>query len=272
MRQKKKSVRTLTTEKRVQLGKLVDVLYDFLPLSSYSKNTITFTTIFAESSVERYLGGEQNKRSALEKAWTNVYRYHERLPKILIRKIVPASIDYRMHQRRPLTRAELQNLSDILFSLGIDMRDELEAVDINETLPGITVPPKELEERLRKHDLDPSVFEDPLQLFSDGHFNEAVRKAGEIFEDRVQGLSGISSSGRDLMAKAFADGTWINIDLIQPENQSGFIDGYRFLTMGAMASIRNIFSHGDEEARTPEECFEMLLFINWLLRCLKPLE
>lgn len=40
------------------------------------------------------------------------------------------------------------------------------------------------------------------------------------------------------------------------------------LTMGMMSAIRNVFSHGDEEQRSPEEAFEMLLFINWLYRLL----
>lgn len=36
--------------------------------------------------------------------------------------------------------------------------------------------------------------------------------------------------------------------------------------MGMMRGIRNIFSHWDEGRRPPEECYGLLLFINWLLR------
>ncbi len=64
------------------------------------------------------------------------------------------------------------------------------------------------------------------------------------------------------MANAFKDGTYIDVSSIQPENHQAFIEGFKYLTMGAMASIKNIFSHGDEERHNPEECFEMLLFIN----------
>ncbi len=101
---------------------------------------------------------------------------------------------------------------------------------------------------------------------------KAVRKATERLEDFVQEISNLESSGRDLMANAFRDGTYIKTSNIQPENQQGFIEGYKFLAMGTMASIRNIFSHGDEERRSPEECFEMLLFINWLFRRIKTVE
>ena len=265
----RKAIRTVTANKKVLLNHLAEVLYNFLPLSSNAKSTVTYRTIFDESSIGKYLGGYSNKLQALENALTKLYRYHSRLPKNIIKKVVPAAISYRMYQRRPLTQKEIDDLSNTLFELDIDMRKELAEIEIDETLPRIEVPPKQLEEHLRKHDLDPNISSEPLQLFSDGHFNESVRKAAERLEDFVQEISNIDSSGRDLMANAFKDGTYINISKIQHENQKGFIEGFKFLTMGTMASIRNIFSHGDEERRSPEECFEMLLFINWLFRCLK---
>ncbi len=103
----------------------------------------------------------------------------------------------------------------------------------------------------------------------DGHFNEAVRKVGERFEDKVREISGMESSGRDLMGKAFADGRYLNLNGLEKENYDSFIQGYKFLAMGAMAAIRNVFSHGDEESRSPEECYEMLLFFNLMFRWLK---
>jgi hypothetical protein len=71
------------------------------------------------------------------------------------------------------------------------------------------------------------------------------------------------------MGNAFGSGNWLRTDLVEPENQQNFVDGYKHLAMGAMVAIRSIFSHGNEEQRTPEECFEMLLFLNWLFRWLK---
>lgn len=264
----KKAIRTVTAKKKILLNHLAGILYDFLPLSSNAKNAVTFRTIFAESSIEKYLDGHGNKLQALENALVKVYRYHSRLPQSIIRRVVPAAIGYRMYRRRPLTQREIDDLSNTLFDLDIDMRKELADITIDETLPRIQVPPKQLEEHLREHDLDPNISSEPLQLFSDGHFNESVRKAAERFEDYVQEISKVDSSGRDLMANAFKDHSFINVSRIQPENQQGFVEGYKFLAMGAMASIRNIFSHGNEKGRTPEECYEMLLFINWLFRSL----
>lgn len=266
---RKKCIRRITAARKVALNRLADILYEFLPLTAHSPSAVTFKTIFAESSLLQYFNQDAPKRQNLANVFTNVYRYHPKLPKALIRKIVPAAIDYRRHMRRPLTQAELTALSDCLFELGIDMRAELKDIILDETLPRMTVPPKKLEERLRNHDLDPKISLEPLQLFSDGHFNEAVRKGAEIFEDYVQAQSSLDTFGKDLMAKAFKDDTYIDLSGIQPENQAGFIEGYRFLAMGTMSAIRNVFSHGNEERRTPEECCEMLMFLNWLFRCVK---
>ena len=268
----KKTVRKITANKKILLNQLAGLLCEFLPLSSNAKNTITFKTIFKESNVEQYVGKHNVKVQAIENGLTELYRRHIKLPKIIIRKIVPASIDYRLYKRKPLTIKEIEELSSILFRLGIDMRKELAEIEINESLPRIKVPPPELEKYLRNHDLDPNISSEPLQLFSDGHFNEAVRKASERLEDFVREVSNLSLSGRDLMANAFRDGTYINTLNIQPQNRQGFIDGFKLLNIGAMASIRNVFSHGDEESRSPEECFEMLMLINWLFRNIKILE
>lgn len=268
----RKTVRRITADKKEKINKLAKILYAFLPLSSRSKSAVTFRMIFSESSVEKYLDGESNKQQALERGLTKLFRYHQRLPYTIIRKIVPEAISYRRYIRKPLTRNEVDDLSAVLIELGVDMRGELSETEIDESLPRIIVPPEDLEKHLRNHDLDPNISSEPLQLFSDGHFNEAVRKAAERLEDFVQDVSNLGYSGRELMANAFRDGTYIKTLNIQPENQQGFIEGYKFLAMGTMASIRNIFSHGDEERRSPEECFEMLLFINWLFRSIKTVE
>lgn len=263
-----KSIRRITTEKKERINKLAGILYSFLPLSSNSKNTVTFKSIFKESKIENYLDGPDNKQQALQKGFEKLYRYHDKLPKMIIRKVIPAAIEYRKFIRKPLTQKELNELSQCLNSLDIDMSDELSKVKIDENLPRITVPPERLKVNLRQYDLDDSISAEPLFLFDNGHFNEAVRKACEKFEDRVREVSALEASGRDLMAKVFSNDNYLDISKIKPENRQDFIDGYKFLSMGSMAAIRNIFSHGDEECRTPEECFEMLLLLNWLFRYL----
>lgn len=261
-----KAIRYITAEKKERLNRLAEILYPFLPLNTKSKKGVTFKSIFGESKIANYLDGPDNKKQALQKGLEKLYRYHDKLPIKIIRKIVPAAIEYRKHIRKPLTQKELDDLSNCLVELGIDMATELNKVFIDEYLPRITVPPEKLKENLRQHDLDSAISCEPLFLFDDGHFNEAVRKACEKLEDRVRDISKIDASGRDLMARAFSNDVYLNTSGIQPENKQDFVDGYKLLAMGSMASIRNIFSHGDEESRSPEECYEMLLFLNWLFR------
>ncbi len=265
----RRACRRVTVDRRALINELVEVITGFLPLSSYSSNAVTFQTIFKESNIHHYLNNGANKTQKLQDGFTNLYRYHERLPWTIIRKIVPAAINYRRHKRDPLTQMEIDKLSDILFNLGIDMRKELADIEIDETLPRITVPPEELKERLEQHDLDPKIAIEPLELFKNGHFNEAVRKACEIFEDNVRGLSGSTNYGRPLMGEVFKDDSYLLVEQIQSLNRKDFVDGYQHLAMGAMAAIKNIFGHGNEERRSPEECYEMLLFVNWLWRYLK---
>lgn len=63
--------------------------------------------------------------------------------------------------------------------------------------------------------------------------------------------------------KAFSGPTPIlPLNSLSTENEKSFQEGYQLLAMGSMGVIRNIFSHGDENTWSPEECFEMLLFLN----------
>lgn len=263
----KKAVRRITAGTKDQIRRLVDVLYHFLPLSARGKDAVTFRSIFAESGREEWLEGHPSKRRALQAAWENVIRYHPRLPYRLIRKIVPAAIDYRRYKRNPLLQEELDALTEALLALDFYMRRELGEIELEEELPAITIPPKELVHRLEEHDLHDAVRTEPLQLFRDGHFNEAVRRAAERFEDALRDRSGLDDHGRTLMANAFRpDGGVLRLVNVEAENQRDFQEGFQFLAMGMIQAIRNVFSHGDEERRPPEECYEMLLFLNWLFR------
>lgn len=186
---------------------------------------------------------------------------------MLIRKIVPAAIGYRCHKRNPLKQEELDSLISTLDALGVGRTSELRKIKLDETVPEICIPPRELVRRLENHPLVADIATAPLELFRNGHFNEAVRKASERFEASVQQKAGLQEIGKSLMSKVFSlTNPSISLNSLTTENEKGIQEGYMFMTMGLMRGIRNIFSHGDEEQRSPEECYEMLLFINWLFR------
>jgi uncharacterized protein (TIGR02391 family) len=260
------AVRRITADRRELIRQLADILSTFLPLNARSKNTITFSTIFAQSNIEHYLEGEI-KRQALQCAWERIFRYHPKLPYILIRKIVPTAVGYRRYKRDPLKQEELKSLTLTLKALGVDIGCELQKIELDETIPEIRVPPKELVRRLENHPLVTEVGTEPLDLFRNGHFNEAVRKAAERFEVAVQQKASLQEIGKGLMSKVFSlSNPLIALNNMATENEKGIQEGYMFMTMGLMRGIRNIFSHGDENQRSPEECYEMILFVNWLFR------
>lgn len=262
-----KAVRRITADKKALIGELVEILYDFLPLSSRSKNAVTFYSIFGESRVDNYLDKGSHKSAQLQSGFENLIRYHKNLPFTVIRKVVPAAIEYRKYKRDPLRQEELDALIDALEDLDIDMRSELSSITIDETVPEIQVPPDELVKRLENHPLVPEIGSEPLQQFKNGHFNESVRKATERFEVKVQQQSGSTDIGKRLMSRVFSQPSpSIALNSLSTDNERGIQEGYQYMTMGMMQAIRNIFSHGDEDQRSPEEAYEMLLFINWLFR------
>ena len=258
--------RRITANVRTQISKLVETLKEFLPLSSRSPKTITFRSIFAESGIEHYLD-EDIKSKALQIGWELVIRKHPRLPYTLVRKIVPAAIDYRKHKRNPLTKIELDSLISCLADLGFNMEKDLSQIELDERIPEIQIAPAELIKRLESHPLVADIAAEPIVLYKNGHFNEAVRKAAEKYESFLQTKTGLHEHGTSLMAKIFKPASPIlSLNSLTTENEKSIQQGYQLMSMGMMQAIRNVFSHGDEGMRSPEECYEMLLFINWLYK------
>lgn len=263
----KKVVKTIDTATRALIVSLADVLSTFLPLNSRTKKAETFTTIFKESGKHGYIPKDIPKKRAMEAALIKLFRYHERLPYAIFRKIVTASVKYRQYQHNPLKREELDKLGELLSQLGFDLVNEFNAIDLDQFNATITVPPNELVKRLEDHSLYDEIKGEPLELFKNGHFNEAVRKATEKFEAVIQNRTRSTDIGKTLMNRTFkVNEPAIALNSLITGNEKSIQEGFQGLTAGMMQAMRNIFSHGDEDQRPAEEAYEMLLFINWLFR------
>jgi uncharacterized protein (TIGR02391 family) len=104
-------------------------------------------------------------------------------------------------------------------------------------------------------------------MFKVGHLNEAVRKALERFEKRIQDLTGEHTIGKDLMGRAFnRQNPLIAINDGDSGNDPSEQEGFMHLTMGAMAGMRNLYSHGDVDTMQPMDCFERLCFVSLLFK------
>ena len=101
-----------------------------------------------------------------------------------------------------------------------------------------------------------------------GHLNEAVRKALERFEKFVQDAIGNhKTSGRALMAEAFnPDKPLIPLNAMKSASDRSEQEGFMLLTMGAMAGVRNLYSHGDRPQMSPVDAAERLAFVSMLFR------
>lgn len=97
-------------------------------------------------------------------------------------------------------------------------------------------PANEPEQRgIRIDGLHPEVQAAAAGLCRDGHYSQAIFEAFKAIEIRVREQSGLTSSGRDLMAQAFgSDKPAIRLSDLPGQSGRDEQEGLRFLFMGAM--------------------------------------
>lgn len=115
------------------------------------------------------------------------------------------------------------------------------------------------------------------------HYDLGQRNRGEIVEVILSGTaanvllmdsSNFSSykSGRRCSfygghAKAFnAEHPLIAINGLRTGTEKSEQEGFMHLMMGAMAGMRNLYSHGDVKTMTPMDAFERLCFVSLLFK------
>lgn len=119
-------------------------------------------------------------------------------------------------------------------------------------------------------------LEKAKKLIIKGEYEASVREAVVIFESLVRNKSGLSKfMGSDLMAKAFSykkndKGTITEFPKIQVNDLSTISeineqDGLKYLSMGVMSGIRNIYMHGPAEDRI-YLALQIVSFINFLIQ------
>ena len=69
------------------------------------------------------------------------------------------------------------------------------------------------------------------------------------------------------MAKAFNEGNpLIQLNSMSTANDRSEHEGFKFLTMGAMSGMRNLYSHGDVANMSAMDALERLAFISLLFK------
>jgi uncharacterized protein (TIGR02391 family) len=94
-----------------------------------------------------------------------------------------------------------------------------------------------------------------------------LREAFKAVEVRVRKQSGIDSSGRDLMAKAFGgEPPAISVESIGGRSGQDEQEGFKLIFMGAMQGIRNPKGHELMEQTDAQRTLEYLAFASLLMR------
>ena len=195
---------------------------------------------------------------------------HPRMFKDLIRDILAESVEKRRAKGDPILRPEADKLKNILLELDIDLKSQIDELDLPITRPKITPPPVVISQSLERIGIHPLLLDKVLILFKDGHMNESVRKAGEIFEAHITKWSGVRGKyGRDLMAEVFnKDKPVIDISnyhtgvITNPMDEK---EGFMLIAMGIMQWCKNIVGHGDADQISPSDAASRIILISHLL-------
>jgi uncharacterized protein (TIGR02391 family) len=195
---------------------------------------------------------------------------HPRMFKDIVRNILAESVEKRRTKGDPILRPEADSLKNKLLELDIDLGSEIDELNLPVTRPKITPPPILLSQSLERIGLHPLLIEKVLPLFKDGHINESVRKAGEIFEANITKWSGVRDKyGRDLVSQVFnKDKPIIDISryhtgvIINPMDEK---EGFMLVSMGMMQWCKNIVGHGDVDQISPSDAFSRIMLISHML-------
>lgn len=121
--------------------------------------------------------------------------------------------------------------------------------------------------RLGLKGLHPEVLDASSDLFTDGHYSQAVFEALKALEGRVKRQSGLDDSGKRLMGNAFS-GNPPPINLAVETGRSGEDEqeGLKLLFMGVSQGIRNPKGHERVKQDNPQRTLEYLALVSVLFR------
>ena len=215
-----------------------------------------------------------NKKKQFDYFIRQVLGRHPRKFKTIVNNILAESIERRRKNGNPILRDEIDYLKNTLYSLNVDLRNEIDGLKLPKERPRITPPPTSVVQALKNIGLHRIFLDKVLPMFENGHINEAVHKAGELFEKEVLKYGGGANVyGRGLMCSIFNKEKPI-IDIRgyhQGEilNETDEREGYMYLTMGAMHWCKNIVGHGDVEQLSPQDAASRIIFINHLVEVME---
>lgn|GEM_PF-872055 len=256
----------ITRQRREMIGQLADALAVLAPATSRFKG-FCVRNVAEEHGLKRCWKSGNNKRQMIARFLKEVFRQYPRKPKAVVMAIVQGGLDWRARKGESTTREELEAVAAPMQALGFNIRKDIKKIELPE--PSRVCAPAQdkiaLIERLELHE---ALTDDCLEMFRNGHFNEAVRKALERFEKCIQtAINDHNIIGKALMGKAFnRDNPLIAINDNRTGNDFSEQEGFMHLTMGAMSGLRNLYSHGDVDQMSVTDAIERLGFVSLLFK------
>jgi len=256
----------ITRKRRETIQQLAESISDIAPATSYGSSFCLQQVAQGSGLGELWRPGA-NKRAMIVGFLERLFRRYPRRPKRIVMEIVKGGVEWRARRGKPVTPAELHGIVETMRALGFDIEKEVDRLELPEP-SRVSEPSASLVALLDRLPLHEALADDCAQMFRDGHFNEAVRKALERFEKLVQDAIGDHKRyGRDLMAKAFSESRpLIALNEMKTANDESEQQGFKLLTMGAMSGMRNLYSHGDVAQMPPEDALERLAFVSLLFK------
>lgn len=255
--------RVVTAPVAQALRHLAERIGKIISLTGY-RSSFSLTVIAKDKGLSRYLPQKTSKKEAIFEFLKNLYRYRPRTTKKLVREILPKAIEQRHAKGDPVLESEALELIRALEALGIDMKEEILALNLPKERPRVVPPPVATQKILDAYTLHAVLLPDCKTMFVGGHMNESVRKALERFEKTVQDISGSTDKiGSNLMAYAFdeKDPKITVADIATQQGKSKQL-GFKLVCMGLMSWWRNNLSHGDEQQIPHHDALSRLIMIS----------
>ena len=258
--------RRITTSRKSSIAELAGLLAEIAPATSRGPKSFCVKNLADRRGHKKLWRDLSNKRKSIAHYLEIVFRKFPRMPKKLVLEIVRGGVQWSAKRGVAVSRDHLTNIARVLTDLGVDAKRDLSQMELPDPSK-VAPPPFDLQGMVDRLDVHVSLKDDCVAMFKAGHLNESVRKALERFEKKVQDLTGDHAIGKELMGKAFnRQNPLISINSGTAANDGSEQEGFMHLTIGAMAGMRNLYSHGDVDTITPMDAFERLAFVSLLFK------
>lgn len=256
----------ITSGRRRIIADLADLLAKIAPATARGK-----TFCVQRVAEDKGLGGcwsdKGNKRKSIAAFLEKVFRNYPQRPKKIVLEIVAGGVHWSARRGQAVGREELDAIAEKMKLLGFNVIREFAKIELPDP-SRVAPPPLDLTAIIDRLGLHEALRDDCLKMFKAGHLNEAVRKALERFEKKIQDRTGDHKGiGKDLMGRMFRrECPLIPINEGKTGNDLSEQEGFMYLTMGAMAGMRNLYSHGDVATMSAMDALERLAFVSLLFK------